>query len=86
MAKKEKTFRRFSGPNRGAKPKPCFFCLGKSRPDYQKAEELRRFVNERGKILARGRTGICRKHQRELAIEIKRARFLALLPFLTQVR
>ncbi len=86
MAKKGTTVRRFNKPNRGGKPKPCAFCLGRSRPDYQKSEELRRFVTERGKILTRGRTGVCRKHQRELAMEIKRARFLALLPFVTQVR
>lgn len=86
MAKKGTTVKRFNRPNRGGRPKPCSFCLGKSIPDYQKVEELRRFVTERGKIVSRGRSGVCRKHQRELAMAIKRARFLALLPSAAKVR
>lgn len=86
MAKKGVTVKKFNRQNRNIRLKPCSFCLGKSHPDYKEVNELRRFVTERGKIVSRGRSGICRRHQRELAMAIKRARFLALLPFATRVR
>jgi small subunit ribosomal protein S18 len=63
----------------------CFFCQTGNVPDYKKAEELTPFLTERAKIINRGRTGVCAKHQRQLAKEIKRARHLALLPFVTKV-
>ena len=59
----------------------CYFCTNKTLPDYKEVDALRRFVSERGRILARTRTGACAKHQRRLTVEIKRARHLALLPF-----
>lgn len=62
----------------------CSFCQTGVTPDYKKVEELRRFTTDRGKIVSRGRTGICAKHQRRLAREIKRARHLALLPFVVK--
>jgi len=62
----------------------CFFCQEKTLPDYKKPDVLRRFVSERGKILSRVETGVCAKHQRKLTIEIKRARHLALLPFIVK--
>ena len=49
--------------------------------DYKDVEILRKFLNPHGRILARRRTGISSKHQRELSEAVKRARFLALLPF-----
>ena len=61
--------------------KVCRFCSNKSEPNYKDIDILRRFVTERGKILPRRITGTCAKHQRVLAIEIKKARVLALLPF-----
>lgn len=64
--------------------KACFFCKEKKTPDFLEYEILLRFVSERGKILARARTGLCAKHQRKLTREVKRARFLALLPFTVQ--
>jgi small subunit ribosomal protein S18 len=63
------------------KKKVCKFCLQKFRIDYKDADTLRRSVTERGKILPRRITGTCAKHQRALALAIKRARTLALLPF-----
>jgi len=60
---------------------PCSFCEAKTDPDYKEAEVLRKFLTDRGKIVGRMRTGICQKHQRALANAIKRARHLALLPF-----
>src|SRR4030042_1181656 len=63
------------------KPKVCLFCVDKSIIDYKDISQLRRFVSERGKIEPRRRSGVCAKHQRRLALAIKRARFLALLPY-----
>ncbi|MBN2511186.1 MAG: 30S ribosomal protein S18 [Spirochaetales bacterium] len=63
------------------KKKVCRFCVNKNKPDYKDIEVLKRFVTERGKILPRRITGTCAKHQRHLAQEIKKARVIALLPF-----
>jgi len=63
----------------------CFFCQSNQEPDYKKTEELRRFVSDRGKIISRGRTGVCARHQRKMAREIKRARHLALIPFVIKI-
>ena len=62
--------------------KVCLFCQEKStKIDYKDVGKLRKYVAEGGKILPRRMTGTCAKHQRELAIAIKRARIAALLPF-----
>ncbi|MBD3420793.1 MAG: 30S ribosomal protein S18 [Chitinivibrionales bacterium] len=53
-------------------------------PDYKRFDFLRRFVSERGKILSRRATGLKAKNQRKLAGEVKRARHLALLPFVNK--
>jgi small subunit ribosomal protein S18 len=66
------------------KKKICKFCAQKLRIDYKDADTLRRFITERGKILPRRITGTCAKHQRALALAIKRARVLALLPFVAE--
>ncbi|GMO47693.1 MAG: hypothetical protein Ta2G_03260 [Termitinemataceae bacterium] len=63
------------------KKKVCKFCTQKLKIDYKDPDTLRRFITERGKILPRRITGNCAKHQREVAAAIKRARILALLPF-----
>jgi small subunit ribosomal protein S18 len=72
--------------DRGRKPyfnkkKVCRFCTQKLKIDYKDIDVLRRFVTERGKILPRRITGTCAKHQRAVAEAIKRARILAMLPF-----
>jgi len=51
--------------------------------DYKDTAKLRRFLSERSKILPRRMTGTCAAHQRQLTVAIKRARHLALLPFVT---
>ena len=62
--------------------KVCKLCVRKVKHvDYKDIDMLRRFVTDRGKILPRRITGTCAKHQRVLAAAIKRARFVALLPF-----
>jgi small subunit ribosomal protein S18 len=63
------------------KKKVCKFCTQKLKIDYKDADTLRRFITDRGKILPRRITGTCAKHQRALALAIKRARSIALLPF-----
>ena len=67
---------------RRPKRKVCTFCAEKATfIDYKDAGKLRRYVTERGKILPRRITGNCARHQRQLTVAIKRARHLALLPF-----
>lgn len=65
--------------------KACFFCKSKQEPNYKEAEILSQFISGRKKITGRSRTGVCRKHQRQLAKAIKRARHLALLPFVANI-
>ena len=68
-------------PNRKRK-KVCQFCAEKiDHIDYKDTARLRKYVSERGKIMPRRMSGVCAKHQRELAIAIKRARIVALLPY-----
>jgi small subunit ribosomal protein S18 len=61
--------------------KPCRFCVDKLAIDYKDDILLRRFITDRGKITPRRITGTCARHQRQLAHAIKRARSIALLPF-----
>ena len=63
------------------KKKVCKFCTQKAVADYKNPDFLKRFITERGKILPRRITGTCAKHQRALSVEIKKARVLALLPY-----
>ena len=63
------------------KKKVCRFCIQKLKINYKDPDTLRRFITERGKILPRRITGTCAKHQRALSADIKRARNIALLPF-----
>ena len=90
QARQEPSFREREreGDERGARKgkvffrkKVCRFCSQKMRIDYKDPDMLRRYTTERGKILPRRITGTCAKHQRRLALEIKRARALALLPY-----
>ena len=62
------------------KKKVCMMCTGKT-VDYKDPESLRRYVNEKGKIVPRRVTGNCALHQRHISKEIKRARAIALMPY-----
>ena len=62
------------------KKKVCQLCAGKEL-DFMNAEDMRKYINEKGKILPRRVTGACSKHQRYIAMQVKRARMIALLPF-----
>ncbi len=63
----------------------CAFCVdGVKEIDYKNYEMLGRYVNEFGRIRPRRQTGTCAKHQRTLAVAVKRARHIALLPFVAE--
>lgn len=62
------------------KKKVCYMCTGKDI-NYKDVETLKRYTNDKGKILPRRVTGACAKHQRHIAEQIKYARFMALVPY-----
>jgi small subunit ribosomal protein S18 len=82
MAKK-RSIRRMQKSNA---PKECFFHVEKKEPSFIDTAVLNRFLTERGKIIPRSRSGLCGKHQKRLGQEVKRARYMALLPFSVNVR
>lgn len=63
-------------------PKNCMFCKEKKNPDFMEVESLKKFLTERAKIMSASKTGVCTKHQKKIMVAVKRARHLALLPFL----
>ena len=66
----------------GGRRKSCHFCKDKVQDvDYKSANQLRRYVSEKGKIRNRRITGACRRHQGQVAVAVKRAREMALLPY-----
>ena len=72
------------GPGSGRR-KPCPFCRDKIEfVDYKDVNTLRRFISDRGKIRSRRITGACRRHQNQIATAVKRARELALLPYVSE--
>ena len=80
--KKERAERPMRGGARKARRKVCSFCVDKVETiDYKDVARLRRFISERAKILPRRVTGTCARHQRDLTTAIKRARQVALLPY-----
>lgn len=75
-----------STPGKGRRFEPrrksCPFCKAKiAQIDYKDIFQLRRHISDRGKIRGRGQTGTCRRHQSQVAVAIKRAREMALLPY-----
>ncbi len=65
--------------------KVCVFCADKNEViDYKDANLLRKYISERGKILPRRITGNCAKHQRALTVAVKRARQIALIPYVVE--
>lgn len=63
------------------KARKCPLCAEGAEIDYKDVPVLRKYISERGKILGRARSGICARHQRQVTRSVKRARYLALLPF-----
>jgi len=74
-------------PLTGGRRKSCFFCKTKvDEIDYKNVGELRRYISEKGKIRSRRISGACRRHQRQVAVAVKRAREMALLPYVAEGR
>ncbi len=72
----------FNPKFRKMRKKVCPLCGDKTLVlDYKDAEQMRKFINERGKILPRRVTGACAKHQREITLAVKRARHIAIIPY-----
>jgi small subunit ribosomal protein S18 len=64
--------------------RPCYFCKEKiDEVDYKNFNQLRRHISEKGKIRSRRITGTCRRHQKQVAVAVKRAREMALLPYVS---
>ena len=75
----------FNPKFRKQRKKVCALCSDKNlKLDYKNAEQLKKFINEKGKILPRRATGACAKHQRDITLAVKRARHIAVLPY-TQI-
>ncbi len=79
-------YNRTDRPRRGGhrRRKVCVFCGKDNVIDYKDSAKLKKYVSERGKILPRRITGNCAKHQRELTSAIKRARHVALMPYVAE--
>lgn len=67
------------------KEKGCIFCKSNKNPSWQDYEKLTTYLTARGRIISSVYSGVCKRHQRKLALAIKQARHLALLPFTTQL-
>jgi len=83
MAKKKKIIRKRIQKNNA--PKVCYFCAEKKEPQFQDTTVLNKFITDRAKIISGLRSGLCAKHQKRVTLAIKRARHLALLPFVVKV-
>lgn len=77
--------RRPGGPQGQIKRRNCFFCKEHiAEIDYKNVNQLRRYISEKGKIRSRRITGACRRHQVQVATAVKRAREMALLPYVAE--
>ena len=91
MADKKQTKRRNNNQDddynpkfKKMKKKVCVLCSDKNFVlDYKNADQLKKFINEKGKILPRRATGACAKHQRFITLAVKRARHIAVIPYTT---
>lgn len=79
--KGDSTMKRRGGAGIRRRKKVCVFCGKETEISYKDTAKLKRYVSERGKILPRRVTGCCAKHQRALTAAIKRARHVALMPY-----
>jgi small subunit ribosomal protein S18 len=77
--------KRPAGAAAAVKRRNCFFCKEKiAEIDYKNVNQLRRYISEKGKIRSRRITGACRRHQVQVAQAVKRAREMALLPYVAE--
>lgn len=79
ISKKKRKVKKFIAPL------DCPFCKGHLEPHFLDQDTVKKYMSERGKMLGKDRTGLCAKHQRRVAIQIKRARFIGLAPFVSGV-
>ena len=85
--KRQQQGRKRTSPAGPIRKRNCYFCKEKVQEiDYKNASQLRRYISERGKIRSRRITGECRRHQRQVAVAVKRAREMALLPYVSDSR
>jgi small subunit ribosomal protein S18 len=85
LAKRNRRQQRTSSTTSGGRRKSCHFCRDKvDYIDYKEFQSIRRYLSDRGKIRSRRITGACRRHQNQLANAVKRARELALLPYVSE--
>ena len=85
--KRQQQGRKRTSPAGPIRKRNCYFCKEKVQEiDYKNANQLRRYISEKGKIRSRRITGACRRHQRQVAVAIKRAREMALLPYVADGR
>jgi small subunit ribosomal protein S18 len=77
--------KRPGGPAGSIRRRNCYFCKEKvAEIDYKNVGQLRRYISEKGKIRSRRITGACRRHQVQVATAVKRAREMALLPYVAE--
>ena len=82
--KEQRQQRRRTAPLAITRRRNCYFCREKIEVvDYKNFNQLRRYISEKGKIRSRRITGACRRHQGQVAVAVKRAREMALLPYAT---
>jgi small subunit ribosomal protein S18 len=88
MAKQDQQRSRKRPPVGGPQRKRnCFFCKDKiDEVDWKNINQLRRYISEKGKIRSRRITGACRRHQNQVSVAVKRAREMALLPYVAEGR
>jgi small subunit ribosomal protein S18 len=85
MAQKQQRDRRKPRELAPTRRRSCHFCRdGVEEVDYKNVAQLRRYISEKGKIRSRRITGACRRHQAQVAVAVKRAREIALLPYVSQ--
>ena len=85
MAQKTPPRKRPSSSSAPGRRKSCHFCKDKiTEVDYKNVNQLRRYISEKGKIRSRRITGACRRHQVQIAQAVKRAREMALLPYVAE--
>ena len=84
MAKQQEQKRRRQPASAAPRRRNCHFCREKvEEVDYKNLAQLRRYISEKGKIRSRRITGACRRHQVQVGIAVKRAREMALLPYVS---
>ena len=84
MAERNERPERENRRGRKGRKKVCHFCVDRiDEIDYKDTARLRKYISERAKILPRRVTGTCAAHQRKLTVAIKRARYIALLPYVS---